>query len=48
MNAVIWLNEALKDLQSIGNYIAQENIEGPYALRIHLQNLDKRARSFYR
>jgi len=30
MSAVIWLNEALEDLQSIGDYIAQENIDSAH------------------
>ena len=30
MRAVVWLNEALEDLKSIGDYIAQENTNAAY------------------
>ncbi|MCB1934732.1 MAG: type II toxin-antitoxin system RelE/ParE family toxin [Nitrosomonas sp.] len=30
MNAVVWLDEALEDLKSIGDYIAQENTNAAY------------------
>jgi toxin ParE1/3/4 len=32
MNHVVWLDEALEDLKSIGNYIAQENPEAAYKI----------------
>ena len=30
MSAVVWLDEALEDLKSIGDYIAQENANAAY------------------
>lgn len=35
MSAVVWLNEALEDLKSIGDYIAQENANAADNLSRH-------------
>lgn len=37
MSAVIWLDEALEDLKSIGDYIAQENTEAAYTVLIKIK-----------
>jgi toxin ParE1/3/4 len=37
MSVVIWLNEALEDLKSIGNYIAQENPAASYKVLIKIK-----------
>jgi len=37
MRAVVWLNEALEDLKSIGNYIAQENADAAYHILIRIK-----------
>lgn len=37
MRAVVWLNEALEDLKSIGNYIAQENADAAYHVLIRIK-----------
>ncbi len=37
MSAVVWLNEALEDLKSIGDYIAQENANAAYNILIRIK-----------
>lgn len=37
MNIVVWLNEALEDLKSIGDYIAQENANAAYNVLIRIK-----------
>lgn len=37
MSTVVWLNEALEDLKSIGNYIAQENADAAYHVLIRIK-----------
>ena len=37
MSAVVWLNEALEDLKSIGDYIAQENANTAYHVLIRIK-----------
>lgn len=37
MSAVVWLNEALEDLISIGDYIAQENANAAYNILIRIK-----------
>lgn len=37
MNAVVWLDEALEDLKSIGEYIAQENANAAYNVLIKIK-----------
>lgn len=37
MNAVVWLNEALEDLKSIGDYIAQESTNTAYHVLIRIK-----------
>ena len=37
MSAVVWLNEALEDLKSIGDYIAQENANAAYNVLIRIK-----------
>ena len=37
MSAVVWLDEALEDLKSIGDYIAQENANAAYNVLIRIK-----------
>ena len=37
MRAVVWLNEALEDLKSIGDFIAQENANAAYNVLIRIK-----------
>ena len=37
MSAVVWLDEALEDLKSIGDYIAQENTNAAYNVLIKIK-----------
>lgn len=37
MSAVVWLNEALEDLKSIGDYIALENTNAAYNVLIRIK-----------
>ena len=37
MRAVVWLNEALEDLKSIGDYIALENTNAAYNVLIRIK-----------
>ena len=37
MSAVVWLDEALEDIKSIGDYIAQENANAAYHVLIRIQ-----------
>ena len=37
MSAVVWLDEALEDLKSIGKYIAQENANAAYHVLIKIK-----------
>lgn len=37
MSAVVWLDEALEDLKSIGEYIAQENSNAAYNILIKIK-----------
>ena len=37
MSAVVWLDEALEDLKSIGDYIAQENADAAYNVLIRIK-----------
>ena len=37
MSAVVWLDEALEDLKSIGDYIAQENANAAYQVLIRIK-----------
>ena len=37
MSAVVWLDEALEDLKSIGEYIAQENANAAYNVLIKIK-----------
>lgn len=37
MNAVVWLGEALEDLKSIGDYIAQKNTNAAYHVLIRIK-----------
>ena len=37
MSAVVWLDEALEDLKSIGDYIAQENANAAYHVLIRIK-----------
>ena len=38
MSAVVWLDEALEDLKSIGDYIAQENANAAYDVLIRIKD----------
>ncbi|MCC8997426.1 MAG: type II toxin-antitoxin system RelE/ParE family toxin [Nitrosomonas sp.] len=37
MRVVVWLDEALEDLKSIGDYIAQENVNAAYNVLIRIK-----------
>ncbi|UJP03546.1 MAG: type II toxin-antitoxin system RelE/ParE family toxin [Nitrosomonas sp.] len=37
MSAVVWLDEALEDLKSLGNYIAKENAHAAYNILIKIK-----------
>ncbi|MER2513083.1 MAG: type II toxin-antitoxin system RelE/ParE family toxin [Nitrosomonas ureae] len=37
MIAVVWLDEALEDLKSIGDYVAQENTDAAYNVLIRIK-----------
>lgn len=37
MRAVVWLNEVLEDLKSIGDYIGQENADAAYHVLIRIK-----------
>ncbi len=37
MSDVVWLNEALEDLKSIGDYISQENANAAYNVLIRIK-----------